>query len=881
MRTISALLLFTALAAAQERTLPLAGTWAFRLDPSGAGHAERWQDRDLGADRIFLPGNTDQGGFGTKTSGPEKGWLSRPFTYEGVAWYQKTVVIPESWRGKRVTLFLERPHWQTEAWLDGKPLGARNSLATPHRYELPAGTEPGPHRLVLCVDNTYRIDVGRNAHSVTEHTQTNWNGVVGRIELRATDAVWIESVRLTPKGNTLVVAVTAGGGEASITARLGQRTARARTSSRRAELTLPLDGVQRWDEHEGALDNVDVVLAAGAARDRRRVSFGVREIGTRSTQFLLNGRPVFLRGTLECNIFPKTGYPPMTEPEWDRLFRIARSYGLNNFRFHSWCPPEAAFNAADRAGFLLHVELPVWSGNAGKDAALNDFMRAEASRILEEYGNHPSFTMLCLGNELRGDFDWMDALVGDLKKADPRRLYTFSADHVRRSPGATSDYWVTHRAKTGPVRIHGARYAAKMDGTDFDFAAHLAENRLPLVAHELGQWVTFPDYNEIAKYTGVLKPRNLEAFRDQLAARGMADQARAFQHASGRFAWQMYKEDMEAAFRTPGFGGFQLLQLQDFPGQGEALIGLLDSFWDSKGILSPARFRRFCNDTVALLRFPKYAWTNSETFTAKALVAHYGRKPVDAARAKWSVRDAAGKEWAAGELKAARVELGSVTPLGEISAPLSRFTAATRLRVSLSLAAPEAANDWDIWVYPAKVDTTPPASVLVTRTLDAAAKRRLEEGGRVLLLASPKEMAIRFLPVFWSLSWFPKQPGVMGILCDPKHPALAAFPTDGFTSFQWWDVLEGSRAFVLNDTPAAFRPVVPMIDDYHRNHKLGAVIEAKVGKGRLLATSLDLTRDLSQRPAARQLLHSLQQYAAGERFQPTQELTVEAIEKMQ
>jgi hypothetical protein len=883
-------------AAAEPRVLPLAGTWGFRLDPANSGHREAWQDREPGADTIFLPGSTDQAGYGTKTSGPEKGWLSRPFTYTGAAWYQKRITIPEAWRGRRVTLFLERPHWQTEAWVDGRALGMQNSLVAPHVYDL--GTlAPGVHRVTLCVDNVYRIGVGLNAHSVTEHTQTNWNGIVGRIELQAVDAAgWIEDVRVTAAGGRLRVEVAVGGaaggasGGASggtpgeVTAAVGARRATARAVNGRAEMTLPIGGLRRWDEYEGVLHEVRVTLTAPGAHDERIVSFGVREIAAKGTQFTLNGRPVFLRGTLECNIFPKTGYPPMTGEEWERLFRIARSYGLNHFRFHSWCPPEAAFAAADRAGFLLHVELPVWSYQVGKDAALNEFMPAEAKRMLATYGNHPSFTMLCLGNELVGDYAWMDRLVAGLQAADPRRLYTFAADHRRREPGPASDYYVAQNTKTGPVRIHGAQYGKTMAGTDYDFSRHVAENGVPLVAHELGQWVTFPGFDEIAKYTGVLKPRNLEAFREQLAARGMVDQPLDFQAASGRFAWRLYKEEMEAAFRTPGFGGFQLLQLQDFPGQGEALIGLLDSFWDSKGIMRPAEFRRFCNETVALLRFGKFAWRNDETFTAKALVAHYGKQAIPAAIAEWEVRDDAGKVWAQGKFTGRAVPLGSVTPLGEIAMPLGGVVQAKRLKVSLALVDTDVRNEWDIWVYPVAPPTAVPAAasadVLVTTAFDDAARRRLAEGGRVLLLATPQEMPIRFLPVFWSLSWVKEQPGVMGVLCDPSHPALAGFPTDRQADFQWWDVLEGSHAFVLDNTPAAFRPLVQVIDDYHRNHKLGAVFEARVGKGRLLAVALDLSTGLDKRLAARQLRYSLERYAASESFAPVQELPVDLVERL-
>jgi hypothetical protein len=337
--------------------------------------------------------------------------------------------------------------------------------------------------------------------------------------------------------------------------------------------------------------------------------------------------------------------------------------------------------------------------------------------------------------------------------------------------------------------------------------------------------------------------------------------------------------------RTPGFGGFQLLQLHDFPGQGEALIGLLDSFWDSKGILTPEDFRRFCSETVPLLRFPKFVWRSDETFTGRAEVAHYGSQALSSAPARWSAVDDAGIKLVSGTLGPLRAEPGSVTSIGKVEFPLDRIRRPTRIHLEISIDGTTAVNSWNIWVYPAKIASPNTAGVLITRTLDNAARTQLENGGKVVLLwpartEDASTVPARFLPVFWSLSWFPKQPGTMGILCDPKHPALAGFPTGSHSDWQWWELNEGSRAFVLDETPPGFRPIVQVIDDYHRNHKLGSVFEARVGRGKLLVSSLDVESNPEVRVAARQLRKSLLDYAASDRFNPAHSLSWEIVTKL-
>lgn len=878
----------------------LAGTWAIRLDPKGQGGGQRWFERELRGDSIFLPGSMDQGGYGERVKEPAVGHLSRPFTYTGAAWYECSFDMPDAWVSTRVSLFLERCHWQTSVWLDSQPFGSQNSLSVPHVYEFGTGLVAGRHRLTICVDNTLKIDLGASAHAVTEQTQGNWNGIVGKIEIRSTPVVAIESYRTFPdlaaRTARLEVSLRNVSPEtASAVLKASVRGAEARASmdiagwsgGKNVQLVLKLPmPLRTWDEYQPSPYVVDLTLDAqlGARQITHNVTapLAIREIATRGTQITLNGRPIFLRGTVENAIFPITAYPPMDIDPWRRIFRIIASYGMNHLRFHSYCPPEAAFQAADEAGMLLHVELPVFSHHVASTPGLPQFMREEGKRILEIYGNHPSFAMLCMGNELKDGWDFMDQLVAEFKHMDNRRLYTYSTNNGREAPGTTSDYWVTEETKQGRLRLDRTRFNAHDDGTVYDFSKAIAGFQVPVVAHELGQWVVYPSYDEIGEYTGVLKPRNLEIFRAQLEQRGMGNLAAVFQQASGRFAAQVYKEDIESALRTPKLGGFQLLQLSDYPGQQEALVGLLNSFWNSKCLITPEEFRRFCSATVPLCRFKKFAWTNDEVFEAEIELAHYGAKPIHRAIPSWTVKDDAGRMLHAGSLRPCNANSGELIPLGAIRLPLAECKRPARWTIEVIMGG-VATNSWRIWIYP-RQETPRPANVTVTNSLSEALQR-LERGEKVILCLSPSAtgaslLRLRFLPVFWSFGMFKKQPGVLGVLCDPAHPALVEFPTEMHSDWQWWSLTQGTQAFILDDAPAGFTPIVQVIDDFHRNHKLGMVLEARVGLGSLLLTSLPLAEDLSIEPVRRQMLHSLLGYASSQSWRPEKSIPVEALRRL-
>ena len=918
-------------AAAPETSLSLAGEWRFELDPHDEGFRAEWFRTTL-PDRINLPGSCQQAGYGTKPAVASIGRLTPAYRYDGLAWYQRDIVVPPAWQGKRVEVFLERCLWESHAWLDDRPVGTQNSLSTPHLYDLGL-VPPGRHVLTVCVDNRYHLPIGTWTHAITDDTQGRWNGLIGRLELRATNPVWVRDLQAYP--NLERSAVTVRGQLGNATGQEGAGTLRTRLSLQgndsqagkeqttpvhwtpaggSFEVEIPMSEagvpVQPWDEFSSRLYRVEAGLDGG--EPPAAAVFGFHRLAQRDRQITLNGRAILLRGPVDECVYPLTGYPPMDKAAWRRVLGICRSYGFNHLRFHSWCPPEAAFEAGDELGFLFQVEVPLWTMDAplfGQLPPRDQFIRDELDRILDAYGNHPSFALMAMGNESSGA---LDTLVTQGRARDPRHLYrcehggdTAHGDYVeagRRGvygPRTDWDRWAT-----------GGGWIAGESGNQ-----PAAATAVPTVLHEAGQWAMYPNFDEIKKYTGVMQPDNFKAYRRSLQEAGMLDQDAAFARASGELSVLLYKEEIEGSLRTWPLGGFQILEARDYPGQGTALVGWLDAFWDSKGLITPAQFRRFCAPTVCLLRMPKRVWTTADTFEAQAEVSHYGPQPIESAT-DWSLTDAQGREVARGTLPVQRLETGRVTVTGMIHATLANVSPPAQLTVHVALAQnPTVENTWNVWVYPAQLPPAPPAvqPVRVVHAFDADTRAALAAGERVLLFASPKELRNAvpgsFMPVFWCARLF-KQTGTMGILCDPKHPALAGFPTGAHSDWQWADLLGRfsaadslrvagappsvyqpmndaahdvsgrSKAIILDRTPPGYRPIVQVIDNYDRNHKLGAIFEARVGAGSVLVCALDLETDQDKRPAARQLHRSLTAYVGSDRFQPTQTFTADELDAL-
>ena len=905
-----------------ENTISLAGEWKFKIDTANAGIQYEWFNQKF-TEKVNLPGSMNTNGKGfdvevnTQWTGNmwnrtwykaeeyakyrEKGntkvvfWLQPDKYYTGVAWYQKEIRIPKNWENKQIILTLERCHWVTTLWLDGKPLGSENSLATPHRYYL-NGLKSGKHTLSIRIDNKVReINPGLDAHSVSDNTQSNWNGIVGTIALEERPLTFISSVKITPdidkKQITAQVQIQSASEERQATLFLQVSNKSASFEKMKFDIninkgvnletfTCPLgDNPLLWDEFNPNLYVLTSELQSKAGTDKMENTFGMRKLSTNGTQITLNGNPVFIRGTLECCIFPKTGFPPTNVSEWERVIKVCKSYGLNNIRFHSWCPPEAAFIAADNLGFYLQVECNAWINNIGSGTPIDKFVMDESERIVREYGNHPSFCMLLYGNEPGGSnhVKWLTNFVNHWKSNDSRFLVSSAAGWPEIPE---NDYHNIPRP-----RIQGwgeginSIINSSVPGTDYDWSDRISKTH-PTVSHEIGQWCVYPDLKERSKYTGPLKAKNFDIFEDRLKDSGLLHLADSFLIASGKLQTLCYKADIEAALRTKGFGGFQLLDLHDFPGQGTALVGVVDPFWDSKPYVTPEQFSQFCNKIVPLIRTNRFIYSSGETLTANVEIAGFAEKSISAAKIIWKLIETDGKEITKGEFTK-DIPSGTLTEAGKISCTV---TTDVPKQYRLEVTVDNYKNEWDIWVYPKNEIQS--KNVRIASKFDAETASFLEKGGKVLLIPTfgtmknegKDSIVVGFSSIFWNTMWTNNQaPHTLGILCDPKHPALSLFPTDYHSNYQWQYAMSHCNAIPLRKLGENINPIVRIIDDWFTARSYAMIVELKVGAGKLLICSADLNTQDKDRPEALQLKNSLLNYMENGAFNPGQNTTVEKV----
>lgn len=886
------------------------------LDLSGI-----WSCRIPGCEtELRLPGTLDEQGVGFADD-PLRQWklenvreigfwhegdpivtrLTRKHTYEGEARVSRVI----DWRppaGKRVFLECERAR-RLRLLVNGReaPTVYPATISTPYVFEI-TGLASGHDEFVFLSDNSYpgwpAADIIHSS-AATDETQTNWNGLLGRLRLYAEEPAFIAGVRAYPRRDALDLCVEIDAARAWEGAlRIGS-DAIARPVQQRASVPAGLHAVwirdiplrpdaPRWDLEEG---NLCALTVSADGLNEKTIRFGLRTFRAENGCLTLNGRRVFLRAEANCAVFPETGYCPMDAASWKAILQKYRAYGVNCMRFHSHCPPEAAFAAADEMGMLMQPELSHWNPKAAfSTEESRRYYREELLGILRVLANHPSFVMLTFGNELRTDdagHAYMDELLKTARDYDGTRLYANGSNVHYGAIGcdAASDFYTAMVWRGQPLRAasDGAQGWLNQEYPDarHDYDAVMADIRResdqPVFSFEVGQYEVLPDFDEIRAFRGVTRPDNLTHIQKRALAAMTEREWKRRVEATGELSLLCYRAEAEAALRTAGYSGISLLGLQDFPGQGTALIGMMNAHLQPKpyDFARPERFSAFFRDALPLALLPRFTYTAGETARVPVRFANYGKKELRG-ELRWTLSGEKGT--LRGAIPDVSAPVGGLCDAGELSLTLSCADRAEKLTLELSFCG--IINRYPLWVYP---DCRPvcPESVYECRAFDENALRALEAGGRVYLApdataeALPRSIKTQFSPDFWSVCTFPHQAGGMGQLIDSGHPLFRAFPTEAHIDWQWWP-MASQRAVIL---PEPVRAIVTEMDSYAFLRPMAKLFECRCLNGRLLFSSMGL-HDLQRYPEARALQQAVYDYMASDLFRPEQTLSPDWLRQL-
>lgn len=902
--------------------LGLSGEWRFALDPKSVGinFCGGWYGVRL-PETVRLPGTAAGNGKGVRCMVDDVDNVGEDYAYVGAAWYQRDVEIPEQWRDRCVRLVLPRTA-RTMVWMDCIPLGENTLIQAPQCYELGAAASPGLHTLTIRVDNSPVRPMNYGNPSRCE------NGLEGELRLEAREKVYVRQVRVTPlpeRNRARVEAVLRNesgipaGGVLTIRTECNPDGPRVRDKSleflvEEQEKTVWFElylgeNFRSWDEFHPNRYRLEVSLHAenrlGRWRDTAEAAFGMRCFESRGGRLFCNDKAVFLRGdAVGAATFRHMGGGLHSLEFWRSVMEGYRAYGINHLRFHTWCPPEEAFAAADEFGFYLQPELTC-SGyvNFPEEEAFEPLLEAELKRqggaILSAYGNHPSFVMLTLGNEIEGDYRMLGRVVAHLRAIDSTRLYAQGSNNNLNDPFPLEgeDFLITNKARKGPLMMRGscayADYPVGMvqnkDAPDTfrGYAQSMEGYAVPVISHELGQYETSPNFDDLKDFPEGKEPRNLKLFQQRMEEKGLLPREKEFFEASCQLAALCYKEDMEMACRTPQMCGFQLLALNDILGQGSSLVGARSITGRPKAPIPASLWKTFCNSRVLLLGMERYVYPGGGLFEAEVRLANFGEGAIPDARVAVAITEN-GKPLFE-QVLAGSVEQGERHCFGRVSFRLPDDGTARRLTVSLSLLGTEVRNEYPIWVYPALHTAD---DCVVTR-LDADARKRLEEGEALLLMPGHinplKSVEGSFASNFWSYAMFRNlslergvevDPATLGICAERESPLFRGFPTETGTNWQWWQSLHHARPVLLDGLPAELRPLVAVIDNPMRGEKLGLLFEVRAGGGRILFSAVDFNAMENRDPASDALFESMKAYVRSTDFQPKTEAEIEAIAEL-
>lgn len=856
--------------------LDLSGNWNYAEDIDDSGLLNKYYETKLPNTNFILPGSTCDNHIGHKQEYYDelvKEAVRAPrekFEYIAPLWLQKEVIVPEEFEGKCLKLFMERVNIASELWIDGKKIDRQIiELSTPHIYNLTGKLTAGKHIFTLRIDNRNLLNFDVMASGYSVDTQGYWNGIIGKIELQCEQIFHLENIQVYPKDNGIDIKLTETSDvyfpyqrrnaqiELLVIApdkkvlKSKRYSVKLFNSKQVEHFSYEIENIQYWNEFTPNLYTLHVKYICENSVDEKSVLFGMRTIKAHNKKILLNDKPIALRGTIDCAIYPLTGYPPMDIEVWRKNFSIIKSYGLNHVRFHAWCPPEGAFCAADELGIYISVEMPLWlnrdacSLEVGEASIHYSYYIQEAINISKTYGNHPCFVMFSNGNENMGDFELLEDIIIQIKAYDNRRIYTLTTnfDHPILP---CEDYLCACEAGGNKIRIQDIHDIIAED-TYYNYNKAVEDASVPIISFEIGQYCVYPDVDIISKYTGNMLPVNFDAIKKNMIKKNVYHRLNEYIKASGNLAVKLYKEDIEAALRTKDFGGFELLSLCDYTGQNTATVGILDVLFESKGLISPKDFRRFCNSVVPLFK-SKRIFKNTEALEAELDLYNYGEKQIENPVFELKIYNEN------------ELFYKTVTTDKKINIMLNEIYKPSQLKVELAMEG--YTNSWNIFVF---ADSKICGDVQIIKTKDEL-KNIIQEGGNAILTATCLKNPIEgsFIPVFWSPAHFPSQKPC-GAIIDNKHSIFSNFPTEEYPDYQWKRLLDNSKGMDISTFGKGFCPIIETIPNFMDNIPSSPLFEMKIGNANLLFCGFDLN---AKAPEVSALKFAIYSYIQSDKFKP-------------
>lgn len=879
-----------------DKIVSLRGEWSFVMSS--------YEEKDGNKiHKITLPASITEKGFGEKNEKSELFFLSEKYKYVGKVVFEKTFDLTDI-HNKSVIFFMERSRI-TKVWVNGVYAGRRDLLTTKQVYDITELVKEGRNTISVEVDNTYETapkDAIFGSHMATEHTQTNWTGILGEIGLRISPRIYPSLIRVYPyaseyKARVKIRLFSHICGNERVRITLNQINAEEKAvqkeftvemGNNEFEMKLNLNKkTPLWSEFAPLMTSIIVNIETSEGVIEKEVQFGLRDygIGEDKKHIAVNGKNIFIRSETNCAVFPKTGYAPMDEESWDKLFDTYLKYGINYVRCHSWCPPDAAFRSADKKGLYIQPELCEWTFHTFEDPNEYDYYTREAKAIIDNYGNHPSLVALTWGNELRSrNRKRMGELCHIMHDYDDTRLYAEGSNAWYGQEGINedSDFVLAQGnykdAWRGAFAGNKGFINEKVPAKNMNYSKEIANIDKPVISFEVGQFQVYPDYDEIKKYQGPLEARNLMEYQKLMIKNGLGGKDKEFQEASGKLAMMCYREEIEAAMRTPDLAGISLLGLQDFSGQGTALVGMIDAFGDPKKFSDPSDFRAFFGPVTPLIEMDKHSFSPKENADFKVYVHNFGNENLYEKVSISAVNMADDNRLFYQEWIPKEISQGKLNYIGLVQFKMPEVETAAEIEIRVSVG--NHINKYKIFVYRDQEITSKESNCIISK-FDQEAIERLNRGENLLynpklsLGSLPCSIPASYISDFWCWIMFKKwdSSGTMGLSLDPKAPVFNKFPTDNCTDPRWWHLLSKSRAIVLTKTN--IEPLIPMIDNIQRNEKLAMAFEVNVGKGKILVTSLNLSD--TKEPSVKAFIKSLVAYINSDKFKPSVSLTPEEL----